>query len=195
MPYPEKYQRNNYNNRKHKWRQSVVIAVKPLCIFFRIVSFSHSWTRRSHLGKTLHRLVHRLHLMDTWCALVWKSAATPFRDSSSHIAWRSLLVKTDRAANLELGKGFYQSIFEWCRVISLDMVILGRILVFFGLVAILHAGYSAVQCKYFVLNKELSEIKHKHLHRLYYCNGANVKLSLYLKYRDLFIPFHNFSMS
>lgn len=104
-------------------------------------------------------------------------------------------MKTDRAANLELGKGFYQSIFEWCRVISLDMVILGRILVFFGLVAILHAGYSAVQCKYFVLNKELSEIKHKHLHRLYYCNGANVKLSLYLKYRDLFIPFHNFSMS
>ena len=28
------------------------------------------------------------------------------------------------------------------------MVILGRILVFFGLAAILHAGYSAVQCKY-----------------------------------------------
>ena len=55
------------------------------------------------------------------------------------------------------------------------MVILGRILVFFGLVAILHAGYSAVQCKYFVLNKELSEIKLKHLHRLYYCNSANVR--------------------
>ena len=28
------------------------------------------------------------------------------------------------------------------------MVIIGRILVFFGLAAILHAGYSAVQCKY-----------------------------------------------
>ena len=50
------------------------------------------------------------------------------------------------------------------------MVILGRILVFFGLVAILHAGYSAVQCKYFVLNIELSEIKHKHLHRLAPCS-------------------------
>lgn len=28
------------------------------------------------------------------------------------------------------------------------MVIIGRILVFFGLAAILHAGYSAVQCEY-----------------------------------------------
>ena len=40
------------------------------------------------------------------------------------------------------------------------MVILGRILVFFGLVAILHAGYSAVQCEYFVLKEKLSKIKH-----------------------------------
>ena len=45
------------------------------------------------------------------------------------------------------------------------MVILGRILVFFGLVAILHAGYSAVQCEYFVLEEKLSEIKHtQYLH-------------------------------
>lgn len=29
-----------------------------------------------------------------------------------------------------------------------NMVIIGRILVFLGLAAILHAGYSAVQCKY-----------------------------------------------
>ena len=31
------------------------------------------------------------------------------------------------------------------------MVILGRILVFLGLAAILHAGYSAVQCEYFLI--------------------------------------------
>ena len=92
-------------------------------------------------------------------------------------------------------KAFIRAFSNGVELFRLIWVILGRILVFFGLVAILHAGYSAVQCKYFVLNKELSEIKHKHLHRLYYCNGANVKLSLYLKYRDLFIPFHNFSMS
>jgi len=36
------------------------------------------------------------------------------------------------------------------------MIILGRILVFFGLVAILHAGYSAVQCKYFVFGERVS---------------------------------------
>ena len=170
MPYPEKYQRNNYNNRKHKWRHSVVIAVKPLCIFFRIVSFSHSWTNWSHLGK-------RLHLMRTWCENQRLLPLGTTQVTSHDVAcwWR----QTGRPI-WKLGKGFYQSIFEWCRVISLDMVILGRILVFFGLVAILHAGYSAVQCKYFVLNKELSEIKRKHLHRLYYCNGANVKLSLYL---------------
>ena len=43
------------------------------------------------------------------------------------------------------------------------MVILGRFLVFVGLTAILHAGYSAVQCTYFpgirqILNKELSQL-------------------------------------
>lgn len=46
--------------------------------------------------------------------------------------------------------GFSWSFCGCCLVTAVDMVILGRILVFFGLVAILHAGYSAVQCEYFL---------------------------------------------
>ncbi|XP_068687013.1 ER membrane protein complex subunit 5-like [Montipora foliosa] len=48
-----------------------------------------------------------------------------------------------------------RSIFKYSSVIASKMVILGRILVFFGLVAILHAGYSAVQCRtYYKLLEE-----------------------------------------
>ena len=63
-----------------------------------------------------------------------ESYMNPMIDDKKKAKWRTYV----------LGR----SIFKYSSVIASKMVILGRILVFFGLVAILHAGYSAVQCEY-----------------------------------------------